>query len=111
MGPVRAAPLLGRAVALHVHDVEVVHVERLALRVRLRVPDEVKDDARCLLGPAALAPGRHERVLVLVPRHLRHSTSRETGTDQCVRHARHVMHVSHWFPSDGQLGEGTQNVR
>ncbi len=32
VGPVGAAPLLRRAVALHVHDVEAVHVQRLALR-------------------------------------------------------------------------------
>lgn len=31
MGPVGAAPLLRRAVALHVHDVKTVHVKPLAL--------------------------------------------------------------------------------
>lgn len=40
------------------------------LRVRLRVPDKVKNDARRLLGPAALASGRHGCVLVLVTGHL-----------------------------------------
>lgn len=40
------------------------------LSVRLGVLDEVKDDPGGLLRPAALASGRHEGVLVLVPRHL-----------------------------------------
>lgn len=40
------------------------------LRVRLSVPDEVENDARRLLRPAALASGRHKGVLVLVTRHL-----------------------------------------
>ena len=34
VGPVGAAPLLRRAVALHVHDVETVHVQCLALQTR-----------------------------------------------------------------------------
>lgn len=40
------------------------------LRVRLGVLDEVENDPRRLLRPAALASGRHEGVLVLVAGHL-----------------------------------------
>lgn len=52
------------------------------LGVRLRVPDKVENDARRLLGPTALASGRHERVLVLVTRHL--CTRQQAGPSYSV---------------------------
>lgn len=49
----------------------VIHATMSYLRVRLGVLDEVENDPRRLLRPAALASGRHKGVLVLVARHLR----------------------------------------
>lgn len=64
------------------------------LRVRLGVPDKVENDAGRLLGPAALASGRHEGVLLLVTRHLHTTHDKKTrARDTACRGGRWARSV------------------